>query len=242
MPSLLSQAVQKHVLSLLLHRDLVSQKHQTNLHLHHALDYPEDGASFFSLPKSQVIATPKDPQVHKSLSVEQILQRKLRWLTLGGQYDWTNKVYPDQIPPDFPLDLAKLIQDLLPEMIPQAAIVNFYSPGDTLSMHRDVAEEIDRSLVSISIGCDSIFVIGLEQEDESSPAASTNQILRHTTIRLRSGDAVFMTGRSRFAWHGVSKVIPETCPEYLLDWPGEFPAWRGYMRDKRINLNVRQMQ
>jgi alkylated DNA repair protein alkB family protein 1 len=165
-----------------------------------------------------------------------MLQKKLRWFTLGGQYDWTAKQYPNAKPPEFPPDIARLIHQLFPSMRAEAAIVNFYSPGDTLSMHRDVAEECDSGLVSISIGCDAIFVIGIGEE-------------KPVPIRLRSGDAVFMSGPSRFAWHGVPQVIRDTCPEYLKDWPAtpscghhaKYEHWRGWMSGKRINLNIRQM-
>jgi alkylated DNA repair dioxygenase AlkB len=119
-------------------------------------------------------------------------------------------------------------------MKPEAAIVNLYSPGDTLHMHRDVSEQVDASLVSISLGCDAIFMIGLE--DKTGKTQSE-------VLHLRSGDVVIMAGESRFAWHGVPKIIPATCPEYLASWPGKegYPQWDGWMKDKRINLNVRQM-
>ena len=113
-------------------------------------------------------------------------------------------------------------------------LVNFYSPGDTLSLHRDVSEDVDRGLVSVSIGCDAIFIIGLSGDD-SIPS-------RYQVLRLRSGDAVYMTGESRYAWHGVPKIIPDTCPKALESWPAlSHPQWAGYMKTKRINLNVRQM-
>jgi alkylated DNA repair dioxygenase AlkB len=151
---------------------------------------------------------------------------------------------------------------VFPDIEPEAAIVNLYSPGDTLSMHRDVAEQCDKGLVSVSIGCDAIFVIGLDglvplQEDADHPwetgceqddgtADSEEPGTRVIALRLRSGDAVYMTGASRFAWHGVPKIIPGTCPEWLRNWPAEegidgFEGWRGWMEGKRINLNVRQM-
>ena len=177
--------------------------------------------------------------MHKPFDTRQYLNKKLRWMTLGGQYDWTNKVYPEGPPPPFPTDMAKLIGSLF-DMTPEAAIVNLYSPGDTLSLHRDVSEECDRPLASISLGCDGIFLLGLESEVEG-------QKPRTATLRLRSGDAVVMTGDSRYAWHGVPKVIGNTCPEWMEDWPcvGEgaerFEEWRGWMKGKRINLNVRQM-
>ncbi|KAK3073138.1 hypothetical protein LTS18_014496, partial [Coniosporium uncinatum] len=190
---------------------------------------------------------PLDPNTHKPFNLEQILTKKLRWITLGGQYDWTEKRYPDETPPEFPPDIAQLIHDLFPPTKAEAAILNFYSPGDTLSLHRDVSEECEAGLVSISLGCDGIFLVGLEGPGNGK---DTDRTARHLAIRLRSGDAVFMTGPSRFAWHGVPQIVAGTCPDYLSDWPlGEemddanpIRQWRGWMEGKRINLNVRQMK
>jgi alkylated DNA repair protein alkB family protein 1 len=84
-----------------------------------------------------------------------------------------------------------------------------------------------------------MFVIGLGENGEEK-----EKIL---TMRLRSGSAVYMSGSSRFAWHGVPQIVAGTCPEYLSDWPGtvdgggEYEEWRGWMASKRVNLNVRQM-
>lgn len=133
----------------------------------------------------------------------------------------------------------------------EAAICNLYSPGDTLSLHRDVSEECAAPLVSISLGCEAIFVCGLEGEGGVAKVA---------VIRLRSGDAVVMSGDSRYAWHGIPKVLEGTCPEFLRDWPAAesltpelmqaaakddveegYEQWRGWMARKRVNLNVRQM-
>ncbi|CZT43269.1 related to oxidoreductase, 2OG-Fe(II) oxygenase family family [Rhynchosporium secalis] len=241
-PSLLPPATQKKMLSRLFHRDLSNSAHQTNLHLHYDVQYPGHHASeyaggnagsFFGDSPDHVAFLPKNAQEHKPLTIEAALKKKLRWMTLGGQYDWTTKAYPKEPPPPFPEDIASFIRTIFPTMDPQAAIVNVYSPNDTLSMHRDVSEKVDKGLVSISIGCDAIFIIGLADKD----APPVFEVLR-----LRSGDAVYMTGQSRLAWHGVPSIIPDTCPNYLEDWPGEgFPEWKGWMKEKRINLNVRQM-
>ncbi|KAK8120641.1 Alkylated DNA repair protein AlkB [Apiospora kogelbergensis] len=198
------------------------------------------------LPDSDVRFKPKDPDVHKPLSIKQVLDRRLSWVTLGGQYDWTNRVYPGQKPPEFPPDISGLLQTLFPETLAQAAIVNFYTPGDTMMMHRDVSEETDKGLVSLSIGCDALFMIApndynarsseLEKEFGRNP---------YLLLRLRSGDAIYMTRDSRFAWHGVPKVLKGTCPDFLADWPaeeGKYEEWKGWMKNKRINLNVRQMR
>lgn len=169
----------------------------------------------------------------------------MRWATLGGQYDWTEKHYPDATPPDFPADIKRLLESLFTDTKAEAAIVNLYSPGDTLSVHRDVAESSATGLVSISLGCDAIFVIGTS---DSSALNGDESITKVLTVRLRSGSAVYMSGESRFAWHGVPQIVPQTCPDHLKDWPGGphdaegvYTEWTGWMAKKRVNLNVRQM-
>jgi alkylated DNA repair protein alkB family protein 1 len=59
---------------------------------------------------------PLDPSIHKPISVRQMLNRKLRWMTLGGQYDWTKKEYPEkargeEVP--FPPDIAAFLRSLV---------------------------------------------------------------------------------------------------------------------------------
>jgi alkylated DNA repair protein alkB family protein 1 len=160
------------------------------------------------------------------------MSKKLRWTTLGGQYDWTAKQYPKTTPPAFPLDIKDLLASIFPTTCAEAAIVNLYSAGDTLSVHRDVAETSTHGLISVSLGCDAIFVIGTDPD-------------KVLTLRLKSGSAVYMSGASRFAWHGVPQIVAGSCPEYLQDWPGTeagvFDEWKGWMARKRVNLNVRQM-
>lgn len=191
--------------------------------------------SFFSQDQA-IEFPPKNPAVHKPITTAEFLDKKLRWMTLGGQYDWTAKKYPPESPPPFPADIKQLLKSLFPDTDPQAAIVNFYSPGHTLGIHRDVSEYSDQGLVSISIGCDGLFIVG--NHDGTKTA----------TIRLRSGDALYMTASSRYAWHGVPQIIPDTCPNWLAQWPAinkndiDYNNWRSWMYNKRINVNVRQMK
>jgi len=222
------------MLSKLFYRDLVDPQHQTNVHMHYQVPYPAAGSPYFDSSASKLAFNPKDPAVHKPITTAQFLNRKFRWMTLGGQYDWTHKVYPEGPPPSFPADIKQLVESLFP-MKAEAAIVNLYSPGDTLSLHRDVSEDCDQPLTSISLGCDGIFVVGLDE-------LNSNGAPRVAALRLRSGDAVLMSGESRYAWHSVPKVLEGTCPEWMKDWPGaEYDDWKGWMKGKRINLNVRQM-
>jgi alkylated DNA repair protein alkB family protein 1 len=212
---------------------LSNPAHLTNIHAHYNISYPPASTSFFSVPPSSQdpVATPLDPVVHRPLTIAQLLNKKMRWTTLGGQYDWTAKRYPDSAPPPFPPDIKELLEGIFTDTKAEAAIVNLYSPGDTLSVHRDVAETSSHGLISLSLGCDAMFVIG------------TND--KAFTLRLKSGSAVYMSGASRFAWHGVPQIVAESCPEYLQDWPGgekgEYEEWKGWMAGKRVNLNVRQM-
>lgn len=225
------------------------------MHLHYDIPYPpkaekseEADLTLFSYPPdSPVRFEPKDPSVHKPLSIRQVMERRLHWVTLGGQYDWTNRVYPEEETPGFPSDIAAFLETLFPETLAQAAIVNFYTPGDTMMMHRDVSEETDKGLISISIGCDSLFMISPNDIGKMTDAEkkALDGGKDHVLLRLRSGDAIYMTNESRFAWHGVPKVFKGTCPSYLEDWPaedGRFEDWKGWMKNKRININVRQMK
>lgn len=269
-PSLIPPKTQQQLVSRLMHQCLADERHKTNIHAHYQISYQsphkisgsdtgsfrdtnsfQDAStnprSFFDMsPGSSEPFQPLEPDIRKPITVAQFLRRKLRWMTLGGQYDWTMKKYPDEEPPPFPKDIAELVHSLFPEMQPEAAIVNLYTPGDTLSVHRDVSEDSDKGLVSISLGCDAIFVAGFGDEGEGDVHSG------HLSVRLRSGDAVYMTGPARFAWHGVPRVIPGTCPPWLREWPtvdpienkniDEYKSWAGWMTDKRINLNIRQIK
>lgn len=83
--------------------------------------------------------------------------------------------------------------------------------------------------------------VGKLAEADRPPEGEKHYLL----LRLRSGDAIYMSQEARYAWHGVPKVLKGTCPDYLEDWPaedGKYEEWRGWMKNKRINLNVRQMR
>ena len=231
LPGLLPPATQTQLLTSLLHRDLSNTStHSTNLHLHYHV--PPTPFSFFTLPTTTTLL-PKDPTIHKPLPLSRALTKKLRWMTLGGQYDWTKKEYPERAPgeePPFPADVAGLVSELFPDVTPQAAILNVYAPADTLAPHRDVSEASNAPLVSISVGCAGVFVIGLDGEDTEVLA-----------VRLGSGDAVVMAGESRWAWHSVPKILKGTCPEVIAGWPGGETEWGNWLEGRRINLNIRQM-
>lgn len=255
LPSLVSPQTQTHLLNTVLHRDLGQEQHQTNMNLHWNVPKDPEGRSLFTRPPDQVAFHPKNPAVHKPLSVAQVLNKKLHWVTLGGQYDWTNRNYPEEADggPRFPPDLRRYLGALFPETRPEAAIVNFYGAGDSMMLHRDVSEETPKGLISLSFGCDGLFMIapskvpGDDDEGAETDGPRDEGGKGYLLLRLRSGDAIYMTEESRYAWHGVPKVLKGSCPEYLTDWPatepgGSYEDWKGWMGNKRVNLNVRQMR
>lgn len=67
---------------------------------------------------------------------------KLRWVTMGNDYDWTKKVYADKPRDRMPtelMDLGLAISKILSldELYPDAAILNFYHGKANLSPHVD---------------------------------------------------------------------------------------------------------
>ena len=96
-------------------------------------------------------------------AVKDSLLYKLRWVTLGYHYDWTNKLYHKERHSPFPTDLSLLSRFILasacgfPGFRAEAAIVNYYHFESTLSGHTDHSEsDLTFPLISIRyqlVGC-----------------------------------------------------------------------------------------
>ncbi|MEV7607469.1 alpha-ketoglutarate-dependent dioxygenase AlkB [Paenarthrobacter sp. NPDC089322] len=86
---------------------------------------------------------------------------------------------------------------------PDAALVNFYEHGATMGMHQDKDERSNAPVVSLSIGDECIFRFGNTQT-RTKP---------YSDVQLRSGDLFVFGGPSRFAYHGIPKVLQGTAPE-----------------------------
>jgi alkylated DNA repair protein alkB family protein 1 len=169
---------------------------------------------------------------------------RLRWSSLGYHYQWTPRVYTEEHRGIFPDDLFSFVRDSASllghkDMRAEAAIINYY-PHSKCMMggHLDDAEEaMEKPIVSASFGNTVIFLIGGRTRDVEPSA-----------MYIRSGDIVFMAGHARYCFHGVPKMMPGTSPEYLhsptlLD---QDPNWSAelseYMKDARVNMNVRQVR
>lgn len=85
---------------------------------------------------------------------------------------------------------------------PDTALINFYDADARMGMHQDKDERVAEPIVSLSLGDACVFRFG-NCETRGRP---------YTDIRLESGD-LFVFGRpSRFAYHGVPSVFPNTGP------------------------------
>lgn len=89
---------------------------------------------------------------------------------------------------------------------PDAAIVNYYREGDTLNGHCDDAEaDLAKPIVTVSLGCDAVFLIGGPTRDQAP-----------TALCLRSGDVVVMGGPARRCYHGLPRILPGMPPHWDL--------------------------
>lgn len=165
------------------------------------------------------------------------LIKKIRWVTLGYQYNWTTKEYDFERPPiAFPKNLALWSSQIceaagLGAFVAEAGIVNFYQPGDTLTGHVDRSEQNMRvPLISLSLGADCIFLLG---------GASRNDPV--LPILLRSGDIIFMCGPSRSYYHGVPRILSALNLAPSDDDSLDTKLALELLGDARINLNIRQV-
>ncbi|GAA1356999.1 alpha-ketoglutarate-dependent dioxygenase AlkB [Streptomyces beijiangensis] len=84
---------------------------------------------------------------------------------------------------------------------PDAALVNFYDGDARMGMHQDKEERAaDAPVVSLSLGDSCVFRFG-NTEGRGRP---------YTDVELESGDLFVFGGPSRFAYHGVPRVMPGT--------------------------------
>ncbi|XP_025827894.1 alpha-ketoglutarate-dependent dioxygenase alkB isoform X3 [Panicum hallii] len=172
------------------------------------------------------------------------LMRKLRWSTLGLQFDWSKRNYDVSLPhkkiPDALASLAKnMAIPAMPfgeEFKPEAAIVNYYGPSDMLGGHVDDMEaDWTKPIVSISLGCKCIFLLGGKTRDEVP-----------TAMFLRSGDIVLMAGEARECFHGVPRIFTESNQQEISalvsQLSGEDDCFiLHYVKNSRININIRQV-
>ncbi|CAD6257088.1 unnamed protein product [Miscanthus lutarioriparius] len=170
---------------------------------------------------------------HRSTAATTLV-RKLRWSTLGLQFDWSKRNYDVSLPhnkiPDALASLAKKMAiPAMPsgeEFKPEAAIVNYYGPSDMLGGH------VGQNLF---LGCKCIFLLGGKTRDEVP-----------TAMFLRSGDIVLMAGEARERFHGVPRIFTESDQQEISALISQLSSGDDvfildYIKNSRININVRQV-
>ena len=92
------------------------------------------------------------------------------------------------------------IERVVREHRPDSALVNFYDDAAHMGMHQDKDEFSAAPIVSLSLGDTCVFRFG-NTETRTAP---------YQDVELRSGDLFVFGGPSRYAFHGVPKVLPGT--------------------------------
>lgn len=119
---------------------------------------------------------------------------------------------------------------------PEAAIVNYFGLGDMLGGHLDDMEaDWTKPIVSMSLGCKAIFLLGGKSRDDPPLA-----------MFVRSGDVVLMAGEARECFHGVPRIFTdqenaEIAPLELMFSHEDDVCFLEYIRSSRININIRQV-
>lgn len=135
----------------------------------------------------------------------------------GYRYQREHPITGDLLPA-IPEDLVAFVR--IYGLVPDALLVNFYSPGATLGLHQDRDErDLSAPVVSVSLGDTATFLLGGQRR--SDPVQQ---------LELPSGTVMLLAGENRMAWHGVAAIHPGTAPAGLLRSPG------------RINLTFRRSQ
>lgn len=118
---------------------------------------------------------------------------------------------------------------------PDVALVNYYHAGDTLGGHKDDVEpDLSQPIVTMSLGCEAVFLMGGQSRDEEP-----------TALLLRSGDVVVLGGRARSCYHGVPRMFTDVAlPDDLGTAVEQHPEYKPhfeYFKQCRVNVSVRMV-
>uniref|UniRef100_A0AC34FJ07 Fe2OG dioxygenase domain-containing protein n=1 Tax=Panagrolaimus sp. ES5 TaxID=591445 RepID=A0AC34FJ07_9BILA len=175
------------------------------LYILHNIFKPESHLEWVHKAINTYCRPPNFTNINQNGSIEEgknFNLKKLRWATLGFDYDWTAKVYPEtpraSLPDEFVYVCEKITEALgLQKLSSDTSIVNYYPLNTRLSPHVDRSErDYSYPLVSLSFGQSAIYVSGgASANDEPIP------------IMLHSGDVLVMAGAQRLVFHGVPRIL-----------------------------------
>lgn len=168
--------------------------------------------------------------------------KDLRWVTLGRHHNWLETVPGDEksageIPELFSKigqELAKLLCFETENFKTEASIVNFYPASkSSIGIHRDDADYQVAPIITISLGCPGIFIIGKGERDEDCHE-----------VYLQHGDVCVLEGLDRGALHAVPRIVSEEEAKKMsipFCSPLENDPVSAYLRQARINISLRQI-
>ena len=162
-----------------------------------------DLVEYFGAARSEApLFTPVMPRTGRPFSVRMTNLGPLGWVSdrAGYRYQPTHPGTGQPWPPipDVVLDIWRRISGYSPD--PEACLVNYYSQGAKMGLHRDEDEEdFQAPVVSISLGDTAVFRIGGPERGGKTG-----------TLKLSSGDVLVMGGKSRLCYHGIDRVLPGT--------------------------------
>ncbi|RKQ96770.1 DNA alkylation damage repair protein AlkB [Maricaulis maris] len=168
---------------------------------------------------------PSMPRTGQPLSVTMTNFGSLGWVTdKHGGYRYEPAHPQTGNPwPAMPALLTDLWQELADyPALPEACLVNWYTPESRMGLHVDWDEAAtDAAVVSISLGDKARFRLGGPKRGGKT-----------ASMVLSSGDVVVLGGEARHCHHGIDRIYPGTST--LL--PAEhFPA------GGRVNLTMRRV-
>ena len=165
------------------------------------------------------LVTPVMPRTGRPFTVRMTNLGSLGWVSDRAGYRYQAN-HPETGNP-WPL-IPEMVMDIWRKLggyshDPEACLVNFYTQGAKMGLHRDEDEEdFAAPVVSISLGDTAIFRIGGQERGGKTE-----------TLKLTSGDVLVMGGQSRLCYHGIDRVLTGTST--LLKEGG------------RINLTLRRV-
>lgn len=146
--------------------------------------------------------SPTMPKTNQPMSVQMSNCGRLGWVSDVQGYRYqanhpiTQKPWPE-MPPFF----IQIWQELTSRAdVPDACLINLYSENAKMGLHQDKDErDFSAPVVSISLGASALFRIG-----GLSRKGATQ------SLKLHSGDAFMLAGKSRLAFHGIDRIYKGT--------------------------------
>jgi alkylated DNA repair protein (DNA oxidative demethylase) len=146
---------------------------------------------------------PRMPRTGKPFSVQMTNCGSLGWVSdkeHGYRYQPLHLTTGKPWPP-IPGKLLELWQTYTAAAgLPEACLINVYPARARMGSHRDADENEPRApVLSVSLGDDAVFHVGGLQRSDPK-----------VRVVLHSGDVCVLGGLSRFAYHGIDRILPGT--------------------------------